>query len=115
MERDLAGARIDRAEFDELAALCAQDTRFPETYEQWLALVEVGEALAADTGAPSDPLDIDVSAFATWCQRVRVHPGFDSLRAFLIMRRRQAADTWYGDLGSPAGDTDSVKGPAFPG
>jgi len=93
MERDLAGARLSCADFDDLATLCAYDKRFPLTYEAWLSIVRKGDELADKSGWPWDPFDIDVADFAAWCRRAEVKPGFDALRAYAIThrRRREAA------------------------
>jgi hypothetical protein len=70
-----------------LAVACGWDSRFPTSYADWLKLVDDGTQHAAREGRVVEELVLDVPDFVTWCQRVAVLPGFDALRAYLILLR----------------------------
>jgi hypothetical protein len=38
-------------------------------------------------GYPTDPINVDVGEFLSWCQSTEVHPCLDAMRAFLIIKR----------------------------
>lgn len=87
MERDFAGVRVNPEAHRELATACGWDSRFPSAYADWLKLVAAGTQHAAQEGRVVDELVLDVQDFVTWCQRVAVLPGYDALRAYLILLR----------------------------
>lgn len=88
MERDLAGAALSALDFQRLAQKCRSDTKFPQSYEQWRALVETGTEELLDEGQQVQVTSIDVDDFIVWCKRVEVVSCLDSLRAYLILLRR---------------------------
>lgn len=88
MERDFAGARLSEIDYLQLAKLFRGDPKFPANYLGWLSLVDEGVRLAQAEGSAWSELVVDVNDFVFWCNRVSVHPCFDSLRAYLIVTRR---------------------------
>jgi hypothetical protein len=88
MERDFAGSRVRRADFQRLAALCKGDPKFPATYDDWLRLVADGERQTIAEGKAIIGFDVDPADFEAWCHRVSIHICFDALRAYLIVSRR---------------------------
>ncbi|MED5618756.1 hypothetical protein [Ideonella sp. BN130291] len=105
MERDFASAHLSQDDFTRLAALCADDPKFPTSYKQWLALVRDGTRQALAEGRSATDIAVDVNDFAAWCERVDVHLCFDALRAYLIVRRKAGADA----AGAKAGAAAAVK------
>jgi hypothetical protein len=71
-----------------LAALCAEDPKFPATYDAWLHLVHEGERQTIAEGKSVVGLDVDPAEFEAWCHRVSIAVCFDALRAYLIVTRR---------------------------
>jgi hypothetical protein len=87
MHRDYAGASLPQQDYERLRSACRFDHAFPQTYEDWLALVADGNDLAARTGYPVDRVDVDVDEFERWCAGTAVRPCLPALRAFLIVKR----------------------------
>ena len=88
MERDLAGTALGADEFKGLQQVCRGDRKFPQTYEDWQALVSIGTSQVLAQGQQVEVIALAVDDFVTWCQKVAVVPGLDALRAYMILRRR---------------------------
>jgi hypothetical protein len=115
MERDFAGSRVGRAEFQRLAALCAGDPKFPATFDDWLRLVHEGERQVIGEGKSVVSFDVNPADFEAWCRRVSVHMCFDALRAYLILTRRalmptQGQQLSGGSSGAPGAGQAKMKG-----
>jgi hypothetical protein len=91
MERDFAGVRMTPEAHQQLVSACLPDGRFPGSYEAWVELVDNGTQQAIQDGRSVSELVVDVQDFLSWCRRITVHPSFDSLRAYLILRRGGSA------------------------
>src|SRR5690349_21739850 len=102
MERDFASAHLSQDDFTRLAALCADDPKFPQSYKQWLALVRDGTRQALAEGRTATDIAVDVNDFVAWCTRVNVHLCFDALRAYLIVHRKAGADAASAKAGPAA-------------
>lgn len=87
--RDLANISMPKAEFEELAALCEHDPRFPRTWADWVKLQEEVQQQGSLLGRT--PLDLSVADFQRWCGLVGIIPGIDALRAYAIVRRTSPA------------------------
>jgi hypothetical protein len=87
LERDFAGVRVSPEAHGDLAGVCGWDSRFPTAYADWVRLVAEGTRHAARDGRVIEELVLDVPDFVAWCQRVAVLPGYDALRAYLILLR----------------------------
>jgi hypothetical protein len=107
MERDLAGSRIGKAEFRQLADLCNPDPKFPASFDDWQKLVADGERQLYAENKSVSLFEVRTADFAAWCARVGIHVCFDALRAYLIINHRAAA--------ASAGTTAPASpGPAAP-
>lgn len=89
--RDLGDVSLPPDDFGAMAALCKQDKDFPATIEAWRAMISEATLEAHHRGIYPAPMKIDVRKFADWCAHVQVLPCLDSLRAFVIIRRREIA------------------------
>lgn len=87
--RDLGDVSLPPEDFGAMAALCKLDQDFPPTMEAWRAMISEATLEAHRRGHYPAPLQIDVRRFSAWCSHVQVLPCLDSLRAFVIIRRRE--------------------------
>jgi hypothetical protein len=88
--RDLADVTLKPSDFVALRQLCRDDADFPSDISDWESLVAHASANAHDRNTYATPLLLDVSEFEAWYTRLRVMPGLDALRAFIIVKRREA-------------------------
>jgi hypothetical protein len=99
VERDFASVQVTPDAHLELVSVCGWDSRFPGTYAQWCDLVAQGTQHALSEGRPVGELVLNVKDFLAWCQHVAVRPGFDALRAYLILQRGGGGVLPGGDSG----------------
>jgi len=86
--RDLSDIELHADEFNELRLLCMRDRDFPPDFAAWCVLMERASADARARNLEFEPLLLDVAEFSRWCQRLKIMPCLDALRAFAIVRRR---------------------------
>ncbi|WKB50736.1 hypothetical protein [Eleftheria terrae] len=89
MKKDFAGIELSASEFSQLSLLCQSDPKFPQTYLEWLTLVEEGRLLALGVGLVASPFRMDVANFGAWCSLVGIVPCLEALRAYAIIGRKQ--------------------------
>jgi hypothetical protein len=88
MERDLAGATLTADDFGRLSLACSHDPKFPQSFDEWKEMVDIGHQALAAQGTEAPSISLEVDDFVAWCQRVDVAPCLDALRAYLILVRR---------------------------
>jgi len=101
MKRDFAAAIVREDDYGQLVAACSYDLSFPQIFAEWQELVREGTRLAAASGRPTTPVEVDVGEFLRWAALTHVHPCLDALRAFLIVARfgvESGLDTMSGKL-----------------
>ena len=87
--RDLGDVSLPPDDFSAMATLRKHDQDFPPTLEAWRAMISEATLEAHRRGQYPAPMQIDVRKFSDWCSLVQVLPCLDSLRAFVIIRRRE--------------------------
>jgi len=87
--RDLTDVNLRASEFDLLASICAKDRDFPRTFDAWHVMMQVASSDARSRDLYPEPLLLDVREFDAWCKRLSVMACLDSLRAFVIIKRRE--------------------------
>lgn len=85
--KDLAGAAIDREQYESLQKLCMHGAALPSTFDEWNELITCAETEANSLGLPTSPIAIDVREFENWTHGVGVHPCLEALCAFMIIKR----------------------------
>lgn len=91
MKKDLAGIRLTPGGFAELARLCRNDPKFPTGYLAWQELLDLAYVEAVAAARPTTPVELDPMEFSDWCALVGIVPCLEALRAFVIIKRNQAA------------------------
>lgn len=89
--RDLSDVTVRPSDFETLAQLCANDADFPIDFEGWQVMLLTAQRDAITRHFYPAPLLLDVREFAAWCERLRVTPCLDALRAFVIIKRREVS------------------------
>jgi hypothetical protein len=89
--RDLSDVSLKPSDFDALAELCRQDRDFPTDFGGWQGLIAQATNDSHQRKLYPDPLLLDVREFADWCTRLKIVPCIDALRAFVIIKRREAS------------------------
>ena len=89
--RDLSDVSVKPSDFRALADLCHQDRDFPADFAGWQALMALATSDSHLRKLYPEPLLLDVREFAEWCVRLNIVPCLDALRAFVIIKRREAS------------------------
>lgn len=61
--KDLAGASVSRAGYEQLNAMCVYGTALPKTFELWTEAIADATREAAAQGRDTTPIEIDVAEF----------------------------------------------------
>ena len=89
--RDLSDLSLKPSDFPALAALCSQDRDFPADFAGWQVLMAQATSDSHLRKLYPDPLLLDVREFRDWCDRLKILPCLDALRAFVIIKRREVS------------------------
>lgn len=89
--RDLSDLTLKPSDFEPLAELCRLDRDFPRDLAGWAALMTMAANDAHARKFYPEPLLLDVGEFSAWCDRLKIMPCLDALRAFVIIKRREVS------------------------
>ncbi len=87
--RDLSDVSLKPRDFAALAEPCKRGRDFPRNIAGWNELLTQATKDARGRNLYPSPLLLDVRAFAAWCDRLKIVPCLDALRAFVIIKRRE--------------------------
>ena len=89
--RDLSDVSLTLSDFAAMAELCKQDRDFPRNIAGWNELLAQATTDARSRNLYPSPLLLKVDEFAAWCDRLKIVPCLDALRAFVIIKRREVS------------------------